>query len=470
MKNWIQTLTFVFITVVASAQSDLTLYNFNAIPQSLHTNPAYPQQTKVWVGLPVLSGVQFHFHNNGFKLVDLLATGSDVNDNIDNIINNLDDKSHLALNQSFDLFGVAFKMGNGFFSMGATQTVDFRMDYPIDLLKIVRFGNDQYVNQSLNVNQFDYETTVRTNLYIGYQHSLMDDRLRVGGRFKYIIGQQHSYVERMNAEINTNDDGFELDIKTDILIRTAGVSGIFDDSFGDNIMGSIIPENSGVAGDLGVFYQINDKWDVSASVIDLGVINWSAGTRDYISNGQFTYDGIDADLSKEDMEGSLQETQDSLKAAFDFEEVDGESYSRWLSPRVFVGANYNFNKKHSLGALYHARVWNGDAFHDFSLNYRGRWSRMFQFITSYSVINGTYNNVGVGFDLKMGPVQLYVLSDNVLGALMYENLQTTNLRVGLNFTFYGKKNKGIEATPLVDPIPAAPEETPEPADSNENNN
>ncbi|MGB0177258.1 MAG: DUF5723 family protein [Owenweeksia sp.] len=464
MKNWIQTLAFVFITVAASAQSDLTLYNFNAIPQSLHTNPAYPQQTKVWVGLPVISGMHVHFHNNGFKLVDLLATGTDVNENLDNIINNLDDKSHLAVRNNLDLLGVAFQMGNGFFSMGATQTVDFRMDYPVDLLKLVRFGNDQYVGQSLNVNQFDYETMVRTNIYLGYQHSMMDDRLRIGGRFKYIIGQQHSYVDRMNAEINTRDEGFELDIKTDIRIRTAGVTSILDNTFGDNIMDNVIPANSGFAGDLGVFYKINDKWDVSASVIDLGVIKWSANTRDYISKGEYTYDGIDADLSNDNLDQSLQETRDSLKAAFDFKEVDGESYSRWLSSRVFLGANYHFNDKHALGALYHARLWNGEAFHDVSFNYQGRWSRMFQFIASYSVINGTYNNVGAGFDLKLGPIQLYVLSDNVLGALMYENLQTTNLRFGVNFTFYGKK--GTNATQLVDPIPAAPAEIPEPIDNN----
>ena len=340
--------------------------------------------------------------------------------------------------------------------MGAQQVVDFRMDYPVDLLKLVRYGNDQYIGQSLNINQFDYETLVRTNFYLGYQHSLMDDRLSIGGRIKYIIGQQHSYVERMNAEINTNDDGFELDIKTDILIRTAGVSSLLDNTFGDNLMGNVLPQNSGFAGDLGVFYRINDKIDVSGSVIDLGLIKWTANTRDYVSNGQFVYDGIDADLSNGDLEGSLKETQDSLKEAFDFKEVDGESYSRWLSPRLFVGGNYHFTDKHAVGALYHARMWNGEMFHDVSFNYQGRWSRIFQFIASYSVINGTYNNVGAGFDLKLGPVQLYVLSDNILGAMMYENLQTTNVRLGINLAFYGKKDKKPENTPLTNPVVPVP--------------
>ncbi len=464
MKYWIQTLALTLTTLVATAQSDLTLYNFNAIPQSMHVNPAYPQQTKVWVGLPVMSGLHFHFHNNGFKLVDLLERGTDPNENLDNIINNLDDKSHLAISQNVDLFGVAFRVGNGMFSVGATQEVDMRMDYPVDLLKVIRYGNDQYVDQSLNVSQFDYETVARTNFYMGYQHSLMEDRLSIGGRLRYIIGQQHSYVERMNAEINTRDNGFELEVKTDILIRTAGVSSVLENSFGDNIMGNVIPQNSGFGLDLGGHYKINENWDVSASVIDLGLINWTANTRDYRSNGEFVYDGIDADLADDNLGDSWENTQDSLSEAFDFKETDGESYTRWLSPRVFLGGNYHFNDKHAVGALYHGRFWDGELFHDVSFNYQGRWSRTFQFIASYSIINRTYNNVGAGFSLKMGPVQLYLLSDNILGAMMYENLQTTNLRVGLNLTFYGKRNKKSTGTQLVDPIPVE-EPTPTVPDS-----
>lgn len=469
MRKVLSVLFLFAMATVAVAQSDLTLYNFNAIPQSLHTNPAYPQQTKVWIGLPAISGLHAHFHNNGFMLSDLLAEGTDINENKNRIIDNLDDKSHIAFNQSIDLLGIGFRTGKGFFSMGATQSTDFKMDYPVDLLKLINYGNAEYSDKSLNVNSFDFEVMTRTNFYLGYQHTLLNDRLNIGGRFKYIIGQTHTYVERMNAEIYTHGNGEQLDVSTDILIRTAGVSGFVDD-VDLNISEALLPSNSGFAVDLGGYYKLNDNWSVSASVLDLGLINWSMNTRDYVSKGSYSYDGIDADLSGDDIDQSAENVQDSLKEAFDFKEVDGEAYSQWLSTRIFAGVNYALTDKHTFGALYHARLWGGQMYHDMSVNYQGRLSRTFQFTASYSVINGTYNNVGAGFDLKLGAIQLYVLSDNILGAVQYANLQTSNVRVGINLTFYGKKKSSLpDDSPVEVPVNEPEEESPSEGEDMENN-
>src|SRR5690606_24089203 len=110
-----------FVGLSTYAQSDLTLYNFDGIAQSLHVNPALPQQTRVWVGIPALSSIQVYYHNDGFRPIDLLETGTDVNDNIDNIILGLDNKSQFAINQSLDLLGVGFRVKGGFLSLGAQQ-------------------------------------------------------------------------------------------------------------------------------------------------------------------------------------------------------------------------------------------------------------------------------------------------------------------------------------------------------------
>lgn len=64
------------------AQSDMMLYNFNAIPQVHHTNPAYPQQTKWYIGLPAISGFSTHYHNSGFALIDIFEAGTDINQNL----------------------------------------------------------------------------------------------------------------------------------------------------------------------------------------------------------------------------------------------------------------------------------------------------------------------------------------------------------------------------------------------------
>lgn len=448
MKKLLSILLIGGFGLSVSAQSDLALYNFNSVPQSLHTNPAYPQQTRAWVGLPVLSGVQVYYHNNGFSPIDLFEKGTDVNENVDNVINSLDDKSVFAVNQTLDLLGVGFRISGGLLTIGAQQVTDYRMTYPVDLLKLIRFGNADMEYRDANLSSFDIETMTRTNFYIGYQKNI-NDKLSIGGRFKYIVGQGHAYSERTNASVETTDDS-NLLIDTDILIRTAGVSNYIDNNPFD-VKTSVFPENSGLGLDLGAHYKISDKWEVSASVIDLGYINWKAGRRDYVSEGEFIYEGVNTDLSNSNDLQDFDDVLDSLESAFNFQEIDsGEAYTKALPSQVFVGGTYNLNEKHALGALYHVKLWNGKAYHDFSVNYQGRVSRWFQYTVSYSIIDGTYTNVGLGMQLKAGPLQLYALSDNVLDVVFYENLKTSNVRVGMNITIFDKKTK----KPKTEEVPA----------------
>lgn len=448
-KNYILVAALAFSASLA-AQSDLTLYNFNAIPQSLSTNPAQKQQAKVWIGLPVVSGVQTHYHNSGFALIDLFATGTNPNDNVDNIINSLDERSQITSNTSVDLLGVGFKVGRGFVSFGSELVVDVRTDYPADLLRFINFGNaggveTEKVDASFKINSFDLEYEVRTNTYIGYQHMFLDDKLSVGGRFKYIIGQQSGYIDRINATITTNDTALIVD--SDALVRTSGLSPFVDTTLiRPGEIDLALPGNSGYGFDLGVSYDVNERLNISASVLDIGSITWNTNNRDYVSKGQYAYTGVDVDFSNDDPAQGAEFFIDSLQSAFNFEEVDGEAYTKSLNTRIFLSVNYKLNDKHSVGALFHTRKWGGEFFNDYSVNYVGKWSRTFQFTTSYSIINGTYNNVGAGFQAKLGPVQLYVISDNVFGAVFIDQLQTTNLRVGVNITFFGKKSNNKKPT------------------------
>ena len=444
------------------AQSDLTLYNFNAIPQSLHVNPAQPQQTKVWVGLPALSGVHFHLHNSGFALIDIIATDTDINDELAALADALDDDSHLAINQSIELLGIGFKVGKGFVTLGANQQVDFHMTYPAEVLKFISWQPGDAIT-GFTLNDFELESTVRTNFYVGYQHKLLNDKLTLGTRVKYIFGQQNSFIDRINVGVDATDP-YVLKIRTNTLIRASGLANLTADGAFDNPVSLALPDNTGFAFDFGFDYKLNKRWSFSGSVLDLGSINWSDGNEDYVSNGEYDFEGIELDFSEDDFSDVANDAADSLIAAFEFDTVPGGAYSRSLNPRFFVGANYHLNEKHALGVLYHGRTWNGELYSDYSVNYQGKWFRGMQFIASYSVINGTTNNVGAGVDFKLGPVQLYLISDNVLGAIMYENLQTANIRVGLNLTFYGRKDKNktekIES-PVEAPVEDEAEETQE---------
>jgi hypothetical protein len=438
MKKILSTFTLVVAIVFsASAQSDMLLYNFNAISQSLHTNPAMPQQTKVWVGLPAISGFSTHYHNSGFSAVDIFEANTDINANLRNVTAGLDASSQLAVSQTVDLLGIGFSLKKGFVSLGATQHINLTMDIPYQLFEVMFSENNNSITQ-LDLSTFDLEISNRTAFYLGYQHRFLNEKLTLGVRANYLIGQQHAYIERSNISL-TNDSTYTINGRSDILVRSAGASAFEADAI--EPMNIAFADNTGFSFNFGGHYQLSDKWSFSASVLDIGSITYNDYTRSYVSDSEFEFRGIEADLAANDFGDAVDRAVDSLEAGFNFQEVDGDSYSRSLMPRIFAAANYHINEKHTFGALYHSRIWNGEAFHDFGVNYQGRLSRTFQFTAGYSMINGTAHNIGAGFDLKLGAFQLYLMSDNIFGMVDYGGLQTTNFRFGINLTFYGKKEK-----------------------------
>lgn len=436
MKKLIRTFAALSIAIGASAQSDMMLYNFNAIPQVHHTNPAYPQQAKWYIGLPAISGYSTHYHNSAFAPADIFEAGTDINENLANLSARLDDRSQLNINNRVELLGIGFKVGSGFVNLGATQEIDLTMDWPYQLFQIAFSGQGSITN--LDLSTFELEAINRTNFYLGYQQKLLNDRLTLGVKAKYIYAQQHAYIERFNLSLR-NEGNYQVRGVADILVRTSGASAI--ESFNDQeIMDIALPNNNGLAFDFGFHYKISDHFDVSGSYLDFGTISYNSFNRDYINDGEFTFEGIEFDLSDDDFGNVGDATLDSIQAAFDLQEVDGNAYERQLMSRAFGSFNYHINEHHSLGALFHTRIWNGEMFNDYGINYVGRWGRFFQMTVGYSMINGTMHNIGAGFDIKVGPVQLYLMTDNALAA-DYAVLQTTSLRVGLNFTFYGKRDK-----------------------------
>jgi hypothetical protein len=439
MKRIQLTVVFLALSIGLSAQSDMMLYNFNAIPQSHYTNPAMPQQAKWYIGLPAISGISTHYHNSGFSAADLFEAGTNINDNLAQITANLDSRSQLNINNRIELLGIGFKVGDGFVNIGANQSVNFTMDIPYQLFDILFSGGGSVTN--LDLNEFDLEVLARTDFYLGYQHRFLKDRLTLGVKAKYIFGQQHAYTDRMNLKLE-NDGPYRINAVTDILVRSSGPSA-FENFDSGQIMELALPNNTGFAFDFGAHYKINDHFDVSASLLDLGSITYNDNNRDYISQGEFEFDGIDFDLSQDDFGQALNDARDSLEAALNFREEAGNVYSRDLMRRAFVSVNYHINDKHSFGALFHTRIWNGEYFNDYGVNYVGRLSRTFQFTTGYSLINGTQHNIGAGFDVKLGAFQLYLMTDNALAA-DYSSVQTTNFRFGINLTFYGKREKKRE--------------------------
>jgi hypothetical protein len=61
---------------------------------------------------------------------------------------------------------------------------------------------------------------------------------------------------------------------------------------------------------------------------------------------------------------------------------------------------------------------------------------------SWSYINRTFNNLGLGMAVGRSPVQFYIVSDNVPGMIWLQSTKSINIRFGLsiNFSCFRKEN------------------------------
>jgi hypothetical protein len=124
------------------------------------------------------------------------------------------------------------------------------------------------------------------------------------------------------------------------------------------------PAAKGLAFDLGVSYDFGDLVDglsVSASLLDLGSINWQYMTKFSTEDGKVEFDGID-EIDPNDFEGSLDKELEALGE--DIEKMFSTPYSHGtqayrtkLSPVMYLGAEYNmpFYRGLSVAMLYGKR-------------------------------------------------------------------------------------------------------------------
>lgn len=447
--------SFLLMASTLWAQTDMTLYQLTNIPTSGLLNPGFRPEANLAIGFPAITSLGVHVHNSGFNLRELIGTDvEDPNQAIQDIAARLDGKDHLSINLRSDLIYAGFGVGNGYVSLGAGTYTFVNFDYPADLLRFLWPSSDDFSEVSFNLQETDYEALNATMYHLGYQQNLLDDRLSVGGRVKFFQGIQHAYIERFENRIEGQTD--RMLVQTDVLIRTGGVASLVDG--GNTDIGSLLfPNNSGLGFDIGAVYSISPKWELSASVINIGRIRFNENLRQYVSKGTYEFTGLEYDPNEGDL--SSDRLLDELDSIFGVVEEDGVAYSRALPMEAYASVTHKFNHVHSLSATYHLRYWNGEGFHDAGVSYLGRYGNTFHLVLGYNLINGTWNNISTGFAFNMGGFQWHLLSDNVYGFFYPGRTHTANIRTGFSFRFGRKRleERAAKINAETSPVQAVPE-------------
>ncbi|MFH1320167.1 MAG: DUF5723 family protein [Bacteroidota bacterium] len=459
MKKSLICVIFLLTCEIGVSQQDLTLYNIHAIPQLRYTNPAFSPACKFHIGLPVISSIYLNLNHNGFVFADLVEKRAfdSIYINMDNVINKLEETNYLSAAAQVDLLSFGFKVKANYFFFNITEKVFIRFSYPKDLVKLFWKGNAVFIGETADFSGIDINATHYREHGLGMSRDL-NEKLTIGGKLKYLYGMENISSEISELSLYTAPNTYELTGKADLLINA---SGSFTDSLVAFETGDLLykNKNNGFAIDLGAAYKLNDKFSFSASLIDLGYIKWKTNVKNYTTeDASFTFKGVDLNTfigsSETDPFGTI---IDSLKSAYEVQESSSE-YKDGLTPRVYLGGAYKLNENNNIGLLLQGEIFRKSLYPSLTVSFNNQVGRWLSSSLSYSILNRSYNNIGLGLSLNLGFFQIYVVSDNLLylfnlvrvnNIILPYKAKNVHLRTGINLTF-GRKEKDRDKDGIID--------------------
>jgi hypothetical protein len=130
-----------------------------------------------------------------------------------------------------------------------------------------------------------------------------------------------------------------------------------------------------------------------------------------------------------------------------------------LPVKLYVGGSYQIIDQIGIGILSRTEYYKKRLREQLTLSANFSPLKFLSFSLSYTIMNNTYNNFGFGFSSRLGPFNLYMISDNIPLAYAVEQssqmiipyrAKVLNLRIGLNLAFgCGKVRKDLRDLPLI---------------------
>jgi hypothetical protein len=409
------------------------------VPQSMRLNPGTLEKNKFSISILPMPNMGFGYVNNGFVLSDLIVGGSDVNP--ENMLSKLQDRNYINLRANIDYLSFSFRAKKSHYNFNITERVNFAFDYSKNFMTLLAKGTaaDEFLNQSVSMEGTGFRFFHFREYGVGYarQHN---EKLSFGGRMKLLQGLSNFRNQQTDISIRSNPDDLSITATSSIVLQTAGLGFALDSTqdFSPAYLTNF--ENLGLAIDLGSSYQITDKIRASVGINDLGFIRWKTDAARYSNNkAEFTFDGIDLERYLEEGEDYVEELQDSLQEIFGLKKT-AEEYTTSIIAQMNLGGEYQMNKYFTGGLLIHGDYFNGTLYPSYTGLAKANLTSHVQMMASYSVLNRSYNNVGFGAAFNLGPIQLYVVTDNLLGISQIDYAKNLNVRFGMNVvTGYRKK-------------------------------
>lgn len=445
---------WVFVTLNCFSQNKQILYNFTAVPQSLLTNPGSDFKYRVYVGIPLLSGISANIGSTGFSAHDLFANdGVDFNVKLRNVLDAVSNKDKVYLNEQLELFNGGFKIGDwqkgAYLSFGLYQEFDMLTYFPKDPAVLVLNGNRDYIGKVFNLGDLNTKAEMLSVFHLGY-HKNISDKLIVGVR-----GKIYSSVFNVSS---TNNSGYfytipstntiyEQVISANILVNTSGLSNYTNDYSGnaksDILKKMLLGGNLGLGFDAGFTYYPKKNLQITASILDVGFIKHSKDVESYTYKGYYKYEGIAPNFTDPN---STQDIFQEFKDAIPFDTI-ASKYTTWRPIKFNSSIQYSFGDgrdsscncqgnnaeyKNAVGAQLFVMSTPQTPFMALTTYFRRKFLKGLEAKATYTLDSFSHKNIGLGVSTTIGKFNMYFLADNLLEYRDISKAKSLSFQFGFN--------------------------------------
>ncbi len=445
-----------------SAQEGTTLNFMTLLPQYNKSNIAKETDCNVYFSFPALSMVNVRFDNNSLS-IDRVMYRKDTlaHLNFDNYVKEMPNKNNIGVNFHWDVLSFGFRLNKGFLHFSTFTHVDGGFVLPKETMEFMFLGPGTITNRETLLKGNNIYFNAYAGVSLGYSYQI-NEKLNVGLNLKYLKGIANVYTEKGDFTYFSDADAdvpYSTTITSDISIK-ASMPG---DSINLDSLTTTMPyddwdfykaalnKNNGFAIDFGATYQLTKKLTLGFSVIDLGFIHWDNSVNTITSKSSFSFTGVDIiDIFHDGEMDSTVFTNliDTLKTALDFQQVQGGSYNSRLRTKFTVSAEYRLTKNDLFGAIFKGD-FNYDQFTpSLSIGYQHTFFGRLGIAVNNTIIGRDFFNFGAGLTLGAGPVQLYLIVDQI-NSFYFESMRSVNVQFGFNFVLgtnpkYAKKSESVE--------------------------
>src|SRR5664280_1709118 len=436
--KYIMILTLAVIVADASAQNSQVMYFMN-IPQNHLLNPALRPSNSLYIGLPVVSGINLNINNNFVNFSDVFIKGQPKDSiisflhpgyNVDKFLAKIKDKNSMEPEVAIQLLGVGFSVGkDGYVFLDINDRIDGNIVLPGDLFKLALKGNEGFVGNKIDLSSLRGDIKYYREIGVGFSKNFTD-KLRIGIKGKLLFGIADASIDNKALGIGVNSD-YSHTFDANLAVNISGPVNVYMDS--KHNIDSVVFDNNrfktssgitdflsgkknmGLGMDIGATYDLTDRIVLSASLTDLGFIRWNKDVTNLKANNHFEFSGlnmVDYFNGTKTLDEIGNNMLDSLKNAFVVSRTK-TSFTTYLPFGISLGGSYNITKQISVGLLSYSRVIEKQFREALTLSANINLGNALSTSLSYTAENYQYDNLGAGLAFRAGIAQFYILTDRI---------------------------------------------------------